>query len=174
MCPGCPDTSHDAPERTRTSTDHTVHKALDLFQTVSIRPAAFTSSRSSGFRDASDRLDDMDVAKMLPRIRVARSAAGSFGPRVTQNTRRPTRHPQRGLTSKSIPKKYKEVRKALAEAGWSVVRQRGSHEIWVHQIAKIGSWWLASTAIRYRWERSVAFVEQATWSIFDERVRRDL
>jgi predicted RNA binding protein YcfA (HicA-like mRNA interferase family) len=31
-----------------------------------------------------------------------------------------------------MPKKYNEVRKALADAGWSVVRQRGSHEVWAH------------------------------------------
>ncbi len=31
-----------------------------------------------------------------------------------------------------MPKKYKEVRKALADAGWRVVRHRGSHEIWAH------------------------------------------
>ena len=31
-----------------------------------------------------------------------------------------------------MPKKYSEVRKALAGAGWVVVRQRGSHEIWAH------------------------------------------
>jgi predicted RNA binding protein YcfA (HicA-like mRNA interferase family) len=31
-----------------------------------------------------------------------------------------------------MPKKYKEVRKALAEAGWSVVRHSGSHEVWAH------------------------------------------
>jgi len=31
-----------------------------------------------------------------------------------------------------MPKRYRDVRKALAEAGWSVVRQRGSHEIWAH------------------------------------------
>jgi len=29
-----------------------------------------------------------------------------------------------------VPKKYKDVRKTLVEAGWSVARQRGSHEIW--------------------------------------------
>jgi predicted RNA binding protein YcfA (HicA-like mRNA interferase family) len=29
-----------------------------------------------------------------------------------------------------MPKKYREVRTALKEAGWQVVRQRGSHEIW--------------------------------------------
>jgi predicted RNA binding protein YcfA (HicA-like mRNA interferase family) len=29
-----------------------------------------------------------------------------------------------------MPKKYREVRAALKEAGWQVVRQRGSHEIW--------------------------------------------
>lgn len=31
-----------------------------------------------------------------------------------------------------MPKKYRDVRKALAEAGWTVVRQRGSHEVWAH------------------------------------------
>jgi len=29
-----------------------------------------------------------------------------------------------------VPKKYREVRVALAEAGWTKVRQAGSHEIW--------------------------------------------
>lgn len=31
-----------------------------------------------------------------------------------------------------MAKKYKDVRKALTEAGWRVVRQAGSHEIWAH------------------------------------------
>ena len=29
-----------------------------------------------------------------------------------------------------MPKKYREVREALLEAGWEVLRQSGSHEIW--------------------------------------------
>lgn len=29
-----------------------------------------------------------------------------------------------------MSKKYWEVRLALEEAGWEVVRQRGSHEVW--------------------------------------------
>lgn len=29
-----------------------------------------------------------------------------------------------------MPKKYREVRSALREAGWTVLRQRGSHEVW--------------------------------------------
>jgi predicted RNase H-like HicB family nuclease/predicted RNA binding protein YcfA (HicA-like mRNA interferase family) len=29
-----------------------------------------------------------------------------------------------------MPKKYREVRSALNEAGWHVVRQRDSHEVW--------------------------------------------
>ena len=29
-----------------------------------------------------------------------------------------------------VPKKYREVRAALREAGWEVLRQRGSHEVW--------------------------------------------
>jgi predicted RNA binding protein YcfA (HicA-like mRNA interferase family) len=31
-----------------------------------------------------------------------------------------------------MPKKYREVRSALLAAGWQVVRQRGSHEVWAH------------------------------------------
>jgi predicted RNA binding protein YcfA (HicA-like mRNA interferase family) len=31
-----------------------------------------------------------------------------------------------------MPKNYRDVRKALTHAGWSVVRQLGSHEIWAH------------------------------------------
>lgn len=31
-----------------------------------------------------------------------------------------------------MPKKYREVKQALLAAGWSVVRQRGSHEVWAH------------------------------------------
>ncbi len=31
-----------------------------------------------------------------------------------------------------MAKKYKDVRKALIDAGWRVVRQTGSHEIWAH------------------------------------------
>jgi len=29
-----------------------------------------------------------------------------------------------------MPKKYREIRVALKEAGWQVLRQRGSHEVW--------------------------------------------
>jgi predicted RNA binding protein YcfA (HicA-like mRNA interferase family) len=29
-----------------------------------------------------------------------------------------------------VAKKYREVRTALKEAGWEVIRQRGSHEVW--------------------------------------------
>jgi predicted RNA binding protein YcfA (HicA-like mRNA interferase family) len=29
-----------------------------------------------------------------------------------------------------VAKKYREVRQMLSEAGWVVVRQRGSHEVW--------------------------------------------
>ena len=31
-----------------------------------------------------------------------------------------------------MPKKYREVRAALQEAGWEVVHERGSHEVWAH------------------------------------------
>jgi predicted RNA binding protein YcfA (HicA-like mRNA interferase family) len=29
-----------------------------------------------------------------------------------------------------MPKKYREIRSALKAAGWEVLRQRGSHEVW--------------------------------------------
>jgi predicted RNA binding protein YcfA (HicA-like mRNA interferase family) len=29
-----------------------------------------------------------------------------------------------------MPKKYRDVRRALTAAGWRPLRQRGSHEIW--------------------------------------------
>lgn len=29
-----------------------------------------------------------------------------------------------------MAKKYREVREALKEAGWVVLRQKGSHEVW--------------------------------------------
>jgi predicted RNA binding protein YcfA (HicA-like mRNA interferase family) len=31
-----------------------------------------------------------------------------------------------------MPKKYREVRMSLEAAGWRVIRQRGSHEVWAH------------------------------------------
>ena len=34
------------------------------------------------------------------------------------------------LNDEPLPKKYREVREALREAGWEVLRQRGSHEVW--------------------------------------------
>jgi len=29
-----------------------------------------------------------------------------------------------------MPKKYREIRVALKDAGWEVLRHRGSHEVW--------------------------------------------
>jgi len=29
-----------------------------------------------------------------------------------------------------MPKKYRDVRSALMDAGWQLLRQRGSHEVW--------------------------------------------
>jgi len=31
-----------------------------------------------------------------------------------------------------MAKKYREVRRALRDAGWSLVRVSGSHEVWSH------------------------------------------
>ncbi len=40
--------------------------------------------------------------------------------------------PDRRVRSGWVPKKYREVRAALQEAGWKVVHERGSHEVWAH------------------------------------------
>jgi HicA-like toxin of HicAB toxin-antitoxin system len=40
--------------------------------------------------------------------------------------------PSGGVRSPAMAKKYREVREALIDAGWQVVRQRGSHEVWGH------------------------------------------
>jgi len=39
-------------------------------------------------------------------------------------------HDRRTVTE--VPKTYREVRKVLTGAGWHLVRQRGSHEVWAH------------------------------------------
>jgi predicted RNA binding protein YcfA (HicA-like mRNA interferase family) len=36
------------------------------------------------------------------------------------------------VTVACMPKKFKDVRVALLGAGWRVVRQTGSHEVWAH------------------------------------------
>jgi predicted RNA binding protein YcfA (HicA-like mRNA interferase family) len=38
----------------------------------------------------------------------------------------------RGRTVLDVAEKYKAVRQALSDAGWSVARQHGSHEVWAH------------------------------------------
>jgi predicted RNA binding protein YcfA (HicA-like mRNA interferase family) len=48
-----------------------------------------------------------------------------------------TRHLGDGLSGATpivdlVPKKYRDVRKALLDAGWEPVRMRGSHEVWAH------------------------------------------
>ncbi len=44
----------------------------------------------------------------------------------------PLRRPNVVVRLADVPKKYNEVRSALRNAGWSVIRQRGSHEVWSH------------------------------------------
>lgn len=50
-----------APEKTRTSTDHTVHKVLNLAQRASTRGRASRSSKSWEFVDGLGALDGVDV-----------------------------------------------------------------------------------------------------------------
>jgi predicted RNA binding protein YcfA (HicA-like mRNA interferase family) len=33
---------------------------------------------------------------------------------------------------RAVPKKYREVRVALIDSGWTVIRQGGSREVWAH------------------------------------------
>ena len=37
-----------------------------------------------------------------------------------------------GRTVREVAKKYKDIRTDLTNAGWTVVRHRGSHEVWAH------------------------------------------
>ena len=76
-----------------------------------------------------------------------------------------------GRSLRWMPKKYREVRKALSEAGWEVLRQRGSHEVWGKPGEPARFWWRARQATLSRWARCLAFAERAAWSSFDERVR---
>jgi hypothetical protein len=58
---------HSAPERTRTSTDHSVHKALNLNRPAEMGLPGFRGRKLGGFLDALDGLVRMDVATVLPR-----------------------------------------------------------------------------------------------------------
>jgi predicted RNA binding protein YcfA (HicA-like mRNA interferase family) len=50
-----------------------------------------------------------------------------------------------------MPKKYREVRAALKEAGWEVLRQRRSHEDWVKPGEAARIWWPVKTATLGAW-----------------------
>jgi len=64
-----------------------------------------------------------------------------------------------------MPKKYREIRSALKAAGWEVLRQRGSHEVWGKpgETARI----VVAAATPSLSGRSLAFGGQAAWSICD-------
>jgi hypothetical protein len=51
-----------APERTRTSTDHKVHKALDLGRALEMLLLGSESSKLRRFLDGLDGMDALDVA----------------------------------------------------------------------------------------------------------------
>ncbi len=36
-----------------------------------------------------------------------------------------------------MPRKLRELRRDLRRAGWSVTRQRGSHEVWTHPLVSL-------------------------------------
>jgi predicted RNA binding protein YcfA (HicA-like mRNA interferase family) len=88
----------------------------------------------------------------------------SYSPRRTDVQLRRSRP----LRSSAMPKKYKEVRKALLDAGWTVVRQQGSHEVWAHADRRARIVVAGKDTTRCRSARSVAFDEQAVWSVCDE------
>ena len=87
----------------------------------------------------------------------------------------PPEHPRTAVASRHMPKKYREVRTALQEAGWQVLRQRGSHEVWGQpgEDARIVVAGKASATLS-RWARCLAFAAQAAWNTCDERVRSGL
>lgn len=69
-----------------------------------------------------------------------------------------------------MAKKYREVRSALATAGWEVLRQRGSHEVWGKHggTARIVVAGKDSDTVPVGTLSSIR--RQADWSICDERV----
>jgi predicted RNA binding protein YcfA (HicA-like mRNA interferase family) len=54
------------------------------------------------------------------------------GRRAIRPAQPPCTRVRTGLCVKDVPKKYRELRAALIEAGRTVVRQRVSHEGWAH------------------------------------------
>ncbi len=36
-----------------------------------------------------------------------------------------------------MPTKLRELRRELRRAGWSITRQRGSHEVWTHPLVSL-------------------------------------
>jgi predicted RNA binding protein YcfA (HicA-like mRNA interferase family) len=75
---------------------------------------------------------------------------------------------------RGVPKKYREVRAALREAGWEVLRQRGSHEVWGKPGEDARIVVAGKRATLSRWASFLAFAAQAVWSTCDERVRSGL
>jgi len=62
--PTCGASSH-APERTRTSTDQLVHKALNHVRAAWMRVAASRSCKSLGLLDVLDAMEGMDVVTVV-------------------------------------------------------------------------------------------------------------
>src|SRR4051812_745015 len=89
---------------------------------VARRPLEYGSGDGdlSGLVTASDHADRPDLHGRA--FVLSRSQTHTSDPAVR---RRPYRH-------RPMPKKYREVRRALTDAGWTVVRQQGSHEVWAH------------------------------------------
>ena len=57
--------SYDAPERTRTSTDHSVHKALNRIRPPLMGPGASNPSSLRALLDASEEFGEVDVLKVF-------------------------------------------------------------------------------------------------------------
>jgi hypothetical protein len=66
----------DAPKRTRTSTQLSLDQALNLVTRVSDPSYASIASRLSSFLDASDGMDDLDVAADVATQGLAPQLAG--------------------------------------------------------------------------------------------------
>jgi predicted RNA binding protein YcfA (HicA-like mRNA interferase family)/predicted RNase H-like HicB family nuclease len=73
-----------------------------------------------------------------------------------------------------VPKKYREVRAALVGAGWVVVRQRGSHEVWAHSDRRERIVVAGKNSDTVPVGTLGSIVGQAVWRLFGEPVHRDL
>ena len=95
-------------------------------------PAGRSLLHAAAGSQQSSRLRPRTTSRRAPgRDRRLRQCWNCGGARRHRSCRWAVRRvPADPLPLGAVPKKYREVRAALREAGWEALRQRGSHEVW--------------------------------------------